>query len=125
MSKEEIDSCNECDLMSFLNNDNFAYLYDDAELICRVIQYFTINIFDVSLGEVNLIITKKSPTKDGESAETFMKVFIWGVIILLVAATIFLFWAWIEFENTEYIIAATLAVASGIWCVGKLDDHYL
>jgi hypothetical protein len=116
MSKEEIVSCNECDLMSFLNDDNFAYLYDDAELICRVIQYFTINIFDVSLGEVNLIITKKFP---------FMKVFIWGVIILLVAATIFLFWAWIEFENTEYIIAATLAVASGIWCVRKLlsDPH--
>jgi hypothetical protein len=121
MSKEEIDSCDECDLMSFLDDNNFAYLYDDAELICRVIQYFTFNIFDVSSSEVNLIITEYSP-KDGESVETFMKVLIWGVIILLVATTIFLFWSWMEFEDAEYLIGAILSIGSCIWVIKEFKE---
>lgn len=124
MSKEEIDSCDECDLMSFLDDDNFAYLYDDAELICRVIQYFTFNIFDVSSSEVNLIITEYSPTKDGESVETFMKVLIWGVIILLVATTIFLFWSWMEFEDAEFLIGAILSIVSCIWVIKKFKEIF-
>ena len=121
MTEEEISSFDNDDLRSFFNEDDSIYLYDDAELICRVIQYFTINIFDVSLGEVNLIITENSPTKDGESAETFMKVFIWGVIILLVAATIFLFWAWIEFGDAQFIITAILSAASAILVYYKVN----
>ena len=128
MSEEEYSSFDNDDLRSFFNEDNFVYLSDDAELICRVIQYFMVNVFEVSLNEVNLEIadySENSTTDNSNSGEIFFKVFIWGVIILLVAATIFLFWAWIEFENTEYIIAAIVAAASGILCVRKLlsDPH--
>ena len=128
MSEEENSSFDNDNLRSFFNEDDSVYLSDDAELICRVIQYLMVNVFEVSSNEVNLEIadySENSTTDNSNSGEIFFKVFIWGVIILLVAATIFLFWAWIEFENTEYIIAAIVTVASGIWCVRKLlsDPH--
>lgn len=119
MSEKEIDSCDECDLRSFLDDDNFAYLYDDAELICRVIQYFTMNIFDVSSSGVNLIITDHYPTKDSESAENGMKVFSWGVSILLAVVAIFLFISAFSFGNIEYFIAAIVAVVSCIWVIKR------
>lgn len=128
MSEEENHSFDNDNLRSFFDEDDSVYLSDDAELICRVIQYLMVNVFEVSSNEVNLEIadySENSSTDNSNSGETFFKIFIWGVIILLVAATIFLFWAWIEFENTEYIIAAIVAAASGIWCVRKLlsDPH--
>lgn len=122
MSEDEIDAYDECDLRSYFDEVDCVYLHHDAELICRVIQYLSVNIFGAFSNQITL---KISHIKDISSTNNPTKAFIVGVIILLVAATIFLFWAGIEFENTEYIIAATVAVASGIWCVRKLlsDPH--
>lgn len=117
MSEDEIDAYDECDLRSYFDEEDCVYLHHDAELICRVIQYLSMNIFGAYSNQISL---KISHVKDISSTNNPTKAFIVGVIILLVAATIFLFWAWIEFENTEYIIAAIVAAASGIWCVRKL-----
>lgn len=117
MSEDEIDAFDECDLRSCFDEEDCVCLHHDAELICRVIQYLSMNIFGALSNQITL---KISHIKDISSTNNPTKAYILGVIILLVAATIFLFWAWIEFEDNEYIITAIVAAASGIWCVRKL-----
>lgn len=123
MSKEEVAIFDECDLKPYFYGENivYLYLYDDAALICRVIYYLTVNVFGVS--PTNVKISERECSKElendknGGSFENFMKVFVWGVFILLAAVAIFLFVSAFSLGNFKFFIAGIVAVACCIWCL--------
>lgn len=57
MSEKEIDAYDGCDLRSCFGDENCVCLHHDAELICRVIQYLSMNIFGVPSNKIKLDIS--------------------------------------------------------------------
>lgn len=122
MTEEEISSFDNDDLRSFFNEDDSIYLYDDAELICLVVQYLSMNIFGVPSNQVNLTISDYSEilyANNGNLGKILFKVFIWCVIILLFPLAIFLFGSWMKYEDAELLIGAILSIVSGIWLIKR------
>lgn len=103
---------------------NLFYLnfYYDAYSLCTTLQYlaqyYGYSPEDITINLVENDISEE--IKNDETVDSSVKVGVWGAIILLFAAAIFLFWTWIEFGDAQFIIIAILSAASAIWCIIKL-----
>ena len=116
MSEKEIDAYDGCDLRSCFGDENCVCLHHDAELICRVIQYLSMNIFGVPSNKIKLDISlPEVDTSDGESTKTMIMVLA-AVIGILFGAAITLF----EYLDVEGLLAT---VGTALFCVYQMYSY--
>lgn len=112
MSEKEIDSYDECNLRSCFDEDNCVNLYYDAELICRVIQYLSLNVLGVHSNKIKIEVSvlENGKLDDG----------LYIVAILLVLASGICFGGLISLFDYLDFLTMTLMAGSGVWCINRL-----